>query len=255
MKKRNISFVIVGVVAVLLFAALPMIAGESQNHPKNISEWFTTLSEEQREQFDFMVREHVTRYLPAGAMGVSESFEFFVAVWQSLQEILTPEQFAAFEKLLQMKPDAAQPMAGAATCYSCVYARTYAGKALNDLQTAESLFVKDNCTPHIVGTCPGPADKVHPVWCSIKIAIAYTQNAKYILPTSPYSCSCINAEDAREDIEMAIHWLDKAIRQTSTYNCSPTPWLTALNNAMGHLVNDYWNALDKVEECVEDCCN
>lgn len=250
MMKRCISCVVVGVMALLLFAALPTAAADSKAQPEKINEWLTTLSPEQRELFDFAVKEYMTRYMADGVMGESESFEFFVAVWQSIQDVLTPEQLASFKKLMQIKPDIARPAVDPATCYSCVTARSYADQALYDLETAQSLFDEDYCD-WSANLC-GPH---HAVWCAIDISISYTTNAVLTLPTSFYDCSCADAQSALEDIEDAITWINTAINQTSNYNCSPTPWLTALNNAKGHLLTNYGNALDKVEECVDTCCN
>jgi hypothetical protein len=250
MMKRKINALVVGVIVVLLLGALPTIAAESQAKPDKINEWLTTLTPEQRELFNFNVKEYVTRYMADGIMGESESFEFFVAVWQSIQEILTPEQLASFKKIMRIKPDIAQPTADAKTCYPCVVARSYADQALDDLETAQSLFDEDNCDSSL-NIC-GPH---HAVWCAIDISISYTTNAVNTLPTSFYDCDCEDAQSALDDIEDAINWINTAINQTSAYNCSPTPWLAALNDAKGHLMTNYGNALDKVEECIEDCCD
>jgi hypothetical protein len=248
--KRKISFLVVGVVVVFLFAALPMIAAESQAKPDKIDEWFTTLSPEQRELLNSEVKEYMARYLAGEAMGETGSFRFLVSAWQSIQDILTPEQLASFKKIMQIKPGIALPAADARTCYSCVTARSYVNQAVYDLETAQALFDEDYCD-WSANLC-GPH---HAVWCAIDISISYASNAESTLPTSPTDCVCSDAESAQGDIEMAIYWINKAITQTSNYHCSPTPWLTALNNAKGHLMTNSHNALDKVEECVNACCN
>jgi hypothetical protein len=246
MRKTNISFAIVGLLAVLLLTALPMVAGKSQAQPKDINEWLMTLSQEQREQFDRVIKKHLDRYRASKEKSADEPSGFFEGINQDIKQVVTPEQFAAFQALFKKKPIADQTEVGAKTCRPCVIARGPLSSAITDLGNAQSLFNEDYCKPS-----PFHYGCGHPVCASMEAAIFWAGTAKSKLPTSYYDCDCNKATKALEYVQEAIDAVDRAVRQTSKYNCSPTPWLNYLNYAKAHLLD----AQTEIQECKDISCN
>ncbi|NIM16820.1 MAG: hypothetical protein GTO45_32955 [Candidatus Aminicenantes bacterium] len=246
MRKRNISFVIVGLVAVLLLTALPMVAGKSQVQAKDINEWLMTLSKEQREKFDRVIKKHLDRYRASKEKSADEPSGFFEGINQDIKQVVTPDQFAAFQALFKKKPIAEdQTRWVAKRCYPCVIARGYLSSALTDLNNAQSLFNEDYCVD------PPWHPPMHPVADAIHWAIIFAQMAKDNSPTSYYDCDCNKATKALDYVKTAINFVDIAVSQTSKYNCSPTPWVNYLNYAKAHLLD----AQTEIQECKDISCN
>ena len=253
MKKRNFSFIVFGLMAVLLLSASFLTAGkpgiENQEKPFN---WFSMLSQEQREQFDCIVDYHLNLYLEAQKN--AQTYGLHEAMWEDLKQILTRDQLEAFQNLSKQKlPDLSQRNTGGQTCYTCVYAWNKVNAAYYDLQSAISLFDADNCDDFIVCTCPGC---YHPIRCSMNIVLSYTLDALDKLSDDEGDpnvnwCVCADAQTALSDIQGAIYFINNAISQTSSYDCDPSPWLSELNDAK----SDFTSALSYAQSCVNDVCD
>ena len=235
MSKRNISFVIVG-----------LVAGKSQTPPKDIKEWLMTLSKEQREQFDGVIKRHLDRYQVSKEKSADEPGKIFEDIREDLKKVLTPDQFAAFQSISQKKPEPEDQMGvDVKRCLPCVNARGYLSSADYDLNKAQPLFKDEYCID------PSWHPPMHPVDDAIHWAIIFTQMAIYKSPTSYYNCRCDNATKALEYVQKAIKAVDIAVRQTGKYQCNPTPWLYPLGNARNHLID----AQTKIQKCKDISCN
>lgn len=245
MIKRNISIMIVGLVAVLLLTALPVAAEEGQAQPKSLSEWLTTLSQEQHEQFFGLIKEHLARRQASKGKLTGEHCGFFEGLSQDLQLILTEQQFAHFQAFFQRKPKIDQTKWGVKKCFACVYAWLDVNGAVTDLNSAKSLFDESYCDPGPHFGCG------HAIYCSITEAIIWAEFAQANLPSLYTDCNCSEVQYALTCINEAIADVDAGLRRTSKYNCSPTPWLNSLNYAKNHLLD----ARDKMPDCISISCN
>jgi hypothetical protein len=220
-----------------------MVGQEDGESPENFSRWLMTLTGEQQEQFNCLIKEHLNNYRAAKKNSPNEPYRLIELLYNDLEQILTHRQLTALQALSREK--SIQEWTPK-KCFDCVYAKNKVNSAINDLKNAENLFNEDYCAPS-----PFHLPCGHPVNCGIVLAKTMAEQAKSYLPWSYYDCDCDDSQKARGYIEDAIDFVENAIYATLKYNCSPRPWLSELYDAQ----EDLEDALEYVNDCVNISCN
>lgn len=247
MKKTKLSLVVAGLLAIYMISAVPTFAEEpvAQEH-KSFFSWISMLSPEQRQMFDDIVAEHIARYEEAQRDPALEPYDLMKGILDDIPLILDKEQLKVLQEMSREKPELSLISVNPEICVDCAYTWTDTYNAKVDLESAIPLFNEDNCDvpPFHLG-CG------HQVYCFMEIALDYTTWALANLSNSIYMCNCSKITAAKDDLDEAEKFLQYAIDGTSSYNCSPSPWLTYLNQAMVHLQN----ALNHADDCIADVCD
>ena len=141
MKKTNLisTFVVIGMVLVIMLSVSPMIAGEPDPQKKSFTDWMHSLPEKTRIQVETIFEQNLECLRDAEERGTTDFSGCIEKIYCDLESVLTPGQYKAFTESHGSSSPGSQLSATFATCGSCYSAVTelnqaygYIGTSLHD---------------------------------------------------------------------------------------------------------------------------
>lgn len=249
MKKKNFKFVIIGLLAAFFIAASPVIAGEPPSQDQHtLNSWLFTLSEEEREQFDYVIDSNIERFRNLDDKSPGAISEVIANIHRELQGVLSTDRFAAFEALTDKKP-ALVLGTFESVCGPCYWVNYWAAHGLNYILDAKSI-----CKSQFYSYCnPGVPPWGIPIMPCVSLYLA-EDDARISVNdfwTAYTTCDCTIAQHGLTYAQKTLVHLNIALTSIIEQNCSANPpWKYHILGA----INMFNNAVNSAQGCIDAAC-
>ncbi|UCH96473.1 MAG: hypothetical protein JSV88_06395 [Candidatus Aminicenantes bacterium] len=242
MRRKKISFMIVGVLILISCLVSPMVsmADTPREYQKSFSKWMRMLPKEKRIQVEKVFESNLDCLENGDETSQPDLDKWRENVFRDLQPILSPGQLKEFTEIMNGKAGE-QLSTTASKCWDCYSPLQNLDDAWAHLNSAQSLYRKSYCE---YGFYP---DQVLPLIIAAKTR---TDLASQEANEAFNYCDCDSAEDALYQAQQAKWKVGYAIDNTKRY-CSPYPWLNHLLSADAYLDT----AISELSACINEACN
>jgi hypothetical protein len=245
----NVKFVVVGLLAVFFLAALPVIAGEPPSRDQHtLKSWLSTLSEEERAQFDYVINSNIERFRTQEDKSPEAISEVISNIDRELECVLSADRFAAFQALTKKQP---VEVFGTfeSVCGACYWVNYWAEHGYNYILDAKSI-----CESQFYTYCDPPVSPwgipIMPC-ASLALAKIYGEKSMNDFWTAYSTCDCTIAQRGLTYAQRTLLHLNRALTSITEQNCSANPpWKYYILQA----ISMFNNTVNSAQGCIDAAC-